>query len=223
VDLHEFGDWYHRIDLGDGLVTPGDRNQSRVFSLYADLLPRDLSGCSVLDLGANACGLSIEFAKRGASVVAVEKNPAYVRQGRFIIDHFGLNDLIEIKEDDAFNVSKLGRFDIVCCVGLIYHVRHMQLLLDMLSHVAKDYLLISSQTRAGDGWAMYNRGEDRNVVSGWEPTESLLSAMIKTAGFNAVELISTKPHPGETPGNICGNRSYYMARYSHTVPLPSIP
>jgi len=73
VGLHEFGDWYHRIDLGDGLVTPGDRNQSLVFSLYADLLPRDLSGCSVLDLGANACGLSIEFAKRGASVVAIEK------------------------------------------------------------------------------------------------------------------------------------------------------
>jgi hypothetical protein len=54
AEFTELAPWYHRIDLGDGLVTPGTRNQGLVFDLYRELLPSDLSGLTVLDLGANA-------------------------------------------------------------------------------------------------------------------------------------------------------------------------
>jgi tRNA (mo5U34)-methyltransferase len=87
------GNWYHRIDLGNGVVTPGIRNQALVFNVYEKHLPA-ISGLRVLDLGANACGLSIEFAKRGASVVAVERSPVYVEQARFVVSHLGLSDRI---------------------------------------------------------------------------------------------------------------------------------
>lgn len=220
------GKWYHRIDLGDGVVTPSDRDQSLTFSLYEPRLP-DLAGLRVLDLGANACGLSIEFAKRGAHVVAIELSYTYVRQAQFIIEHFGLKDRVEIVQGDLYSALAYGEFDIVCYVGLAYHVRHPQLALDMLSHVSRDTLLVSSQTIAGDGLVMRNRAvalkeRQNGELYGWEPTEALFGEMIAHAGFIEAELISTSPHPGERPGAILGNRSYFLARSGTKTSLPFV-
>ena len=90
------GKWYHRIELPDGTVTPGDRDQSLVFALYASLLPADLSSWSVLDLGANACGLTIEFARRGAAVTAVEYSKHYLDQAEFVLRATGLRERVSL-------------------------------------------------------------------------------------------------------------------------------
>lgn len=219
-----FGRWYHRIELPDGTVTPGDRDQSLVFDLYRPHLPSDLTDCTVLDLGANAGGLAIEFARRGAHVTAMDYSIHYLKQAEFVLQATGLADRVDLRLGNAFAVGSLAQtFDIVCYVGLSYHLRHPQLALDLLSHRCKELLLASSQTIVGDELNMRNRAmahpapghtlKDRPLgfLAGWEPTEQLFLDMMASAGFQNPTVVSTAPHPGETAGRKCGNRTYCVA------------
>jgi tRNA (mo5U34)-methyltransferase len=62
--------WYHTIDLGSGIVTPGDYDYRS--SLSAFQFPDDLRGMSVLDIGSATGFFAFEFERRGADVVSVE-------------------------------------------------------------------------------------------------------------------------------------------------------
>lgn len=227
MKFSQYGEWYHRIDMGGGVFTPGTRNQALVFNLYASRLPSDLAGARVLDLGANACGLSVEFARRGAKVVAIEHSEIYVRQARFVVEHLGLASAIEIHNGDLFSAIDHGEFDIVCYVGLSYHIRHPQLALDMLSWVCRGHLVASTQTDEGDALVMRNRASIaekrvRGELWGWNPTEKLFVEMIGHAGFKNAELVSSRPHPGERRGETLSNRSYFYARAGERAPLPFV-
>jgi len=62
--------WYHSIDLGNNLVTPG------VFDFRVNMeeyhFPKNMNGISILDVGAATGFFSFEFAKRKAIVTATE-------------------------------------------------------------------------------------------------------------------------------------------------------
>ena len=62
--------WYHTVDLGDGLVTPGLHDYRR--SLDEFHFPEDMSGMKVLDIGSATGFFAFEFKRRGAQVVSVE-------------------------------------------------------------------------------------------------------------------------------------------------------
>ena len=62
--------WYHVIDLGDGLVTPGLYDFRD--SLDRFLFPENMAGMRVLDVGSATGYFAFEFAKRGAEVTSVE-------------------------------------------------------------------------------------------------------------------------------------------------------
>lgn len=62
--------WYHTIDLGDGLVTPGLYDLRGTLGDYG--FPETMNELSVLDVGAATGFFSFELARRGARVVALE-------------------------------------------------------------------------------------------------------------------------------------------------------
>jgi tRNA (mo5U34)-methyltransferase len=62
--------WYHTIDLGNGLVTPGVYDYRS--NLEAFRFPENLKGKTVLDVGAATGFFSFELEKRGARVVSTE-------------------------------------------------------------------------------------------------------------------------------------------------------
>src|SRR5262245_29064139 len=62
--------WYHTIDLGDGLVTPGDYDYRYALPLYK--FPADMRGMNVLDVGSATGFFAFEFERRGAKVVSVD-------------------------------------------------------------------------------------------------------------------------------------------------------
>lgn len=72
--------WYHTVDLGAGLVTPGIHDYRDVLAAFG--FPADMSGMSVLDVGSATGFFSFEFARRGADVVSVEV-PAFESLDRF--------------------------------------------------------------------------------------------------------------------------------------------
>jgi tRNA (mo5U34)-methyltransferase len=62
--------WYHTIDLGNGLLTPGDYDYRSALPYYH--FPSDMRGMKVLDVGSATGFFAFEFEKRGATVVSVD-------------------------------------------------------------------------------------------------------------------------------------------------------
>jgi tRNA (mo5U34)-methyltransferase len=62
--------WYHTVDLGKGIVTPGDYDYRASLSNYR--FPDNMRGMRVLDVGSATGFFAFEFERRGADVVSVE-------------------------------------------------------------------------------------------------------------------------------------------------------
>ncbi|HXJ42958.1 MAG TPA: hypothetical protein VNH18_27000, partial [Bryobacteraceae bacterium] len=62
--------WYHAVDVGDGLVTPGIYDYRETIGQFG--FPENMSGMTVLDVGSATGFFAFEFERRGARVVSME-------------------------------------------------------------------------------------------------------------------------------------------------------
>ncbi|MEM8772447.1 MAG: magnesium protoporphyrin IX methyltransferase [Pseudomonadota bacterium] len=85
-----------------------------------DWLPEDLSGRRILDAGCGAGQLSIEAAKRGADVIAVDLSTSLLDLARERYRSADYRGSIEFKSGDMFD-SALGAFDYVVAMDSLIH------------------------------------------------------------------------------------------------------
>jgi tRNA (mo5U34)-methyltransferase len=144
------GPWFHNIDLGGGVWTAPDHFLGDYpgfkFRRFADAIPANLSGKTVLDIGCNAGFYSLEMKRRGAGrVIGIDRDDHYLEQARFATMTLGLGD-IEFRNLSVYDVAALGeRFDLVIFMGLLYHLRHPLLALDLIrEHVAGELMLFQT-------------------------------------------------------------------------------
>jgi tRNA (mo5U34)-methyltransferase len=149
--VRELGSWFHNIDLRGVKTAPhhflGDYPAIK-WRRFESALPADLRGRTVLDIGCNAGFYAIEMKRRGAArVVAIDSDPDYLAQARFAAEVSGVE--LEFRELSVYDVGTLGeRFDLVLFLGVLYHLRHPLLALDLIhSHVAHDLLVFQSMQR----------------------------------------------------------------------------
>jgi tRNA (mo5U34)-methyltransferase len=149
--IKALGPWFHNMNLNGVWTAPdhplGDYPAIK-WKRFASAVPADLSGRSVLDIGCNGGFYSIEMKRRGAQrVVGIDHDGDYLAQARFAADVLGLD--IEFRQLSVFDVAALGeRFDVVIFMGVLYHLRHPLLALDLIrAHVAKDMLIFQSMQR----------------------------------------------------------------------------
>jgi methyltransferase (TIGR04290 family) len=147
--VRSLGRWFHNIDLNGVKTAPdhflGDYPRIK-WERFAHAVPADLSGKSVLDVGCNAGFYSIEMKRRGAArVVAIDSDETYLEQGRFAAAVCGFDD-IEFRMMDVYDTGQLGeQFDLVLFMGVLYHLRHPLLALDILRDtVVGDMMLFQS-------------------------------------------------------------------------------
>ena len=143
--------WFHNMDVG-GVRTAPDHflfdYPNGKFQRFAGALPADLTGKSVLDIGCNAGFYSMEMKRRGAArVLGVDWDERYLAQARLATEVAELD--IEFAKLSVYDVGSLGeRFDLVIFMGVLYHLRHPLLALDLIrEHVADDLLLFQSMLR----------------------------------------------------------------------------
>ena len=67
--------WYHTIELGKNLTTPGCYDYRPSLPLFQ--FPPDMNGMRILDVGSATGFFSFEFEKRGAEVFSVEVPSLY--------------------------------------------------------------------------------------------------------------------------------------------------
>lgn len=204
------GPWFHNLDL-DGVQTAGDHFlgdfPGAKWRRFQHALPEDLSGKTVLDIGCNAGFYSIEMKRRGCRrVVGIDFDPRYLAQARLAAQVTGLD--IEFHEMSVYDVARLGeRFDIVLFMGVLYHLRHPLLALDLIrAHVATDLLVFQSLQCGSDEVypvaADYDFSETAHFddpgypkmhlveheyahdwTNWWIPNAACSAAMLRTAGF----------------------------------------
>ncbi len=145
------GAWFHNIDLGGVQTAPdhflGDYPAVK-WRRFAHAIPADLTGRSVLDIGCNGGFYAIEMKRRGAArVLGVDSDADYLAQARFAAEVTGCE--IEFRNLSVYDLGALGeRFDLVLFMGVLYHLRHPLLALDLIhEHVAKDLLVFQSMQR----------------------------------------------------------------------------
>ncbi len=168
--------WFHNIDLGDGVVTApdhflGDYPRFK-FERFAHALPADLSGKTVLDIGCNAGFYSVEMKRRGAArVVGIDSDDRYLAQARLACTALGF-DNIEFRNLSVYDVAALGeRFDLVIFMGVLYHLRHPLLALDLIrEHVAGDMLLFQTMQRGSTEVADVPENHPFHMEGTFEPS-----------------------------------------------------
>jgi tRNA (mo5U34)-methyltransferase len=105
----------------------------------------------VLDIGCNAGFYSIEMKRRGADrVVGIDSSDVYLNQARFAAEVCGAK--LELRRMSVYQVEALHeRFDLVLFMGVLYHLRHPLLALDLLrEHVVKDMLIFQTLQRGSE-------------------------------------------------------------------------
>ena len=149
--IRALGPWFHNMNLNGVWTAPdhplGDYPAIK-WRRFAHAIPADLSGKSVLDIGCNGGFYSIEMKRRGARrVVGIDHDADYLAQARFAAEVLALD--IDFRQLSVFDVALLGeRFDVVIFMGVLYHLRHPLLALDLIrAHVAGDILIFQSMQR----------------------------------------------------------------------------
>jgi tRNA (mo5U34)-methyltransferase len=215
--VRELGEWFHNLDLGGVKTAPnhflGDY-PSIVWSTISGALPARLDGLTVLDVGCNAGFFSLELKRRGAArVVGIDSDERYLAQARLASEVSGLE--LELRRLSVYEVAVLGeRFDLVLFMGVLYHLRHPLLALDLLhEHAVKDTLVFQSMLRGAQGalrvepdypfsereifdhpsWPRLHfveRAYANDWTNWWIPNRACAEAMLRSAGFEP------RPVPG---------------------------
>jgi tRNA (mo5U34)-methyltransferase len=209
----ELGPWFHNIDLHGVQTAPdhflGDYPAAH-WRTFENAIPWDLHGRRVLDVGCNAGFFAIRMKERGAArVVGIDSDERYLEQARFAAGVLGTE--IEFRQLSVYEVGRIGeRFDIVLFMGVLYHLRHPLLALDLLhEHVADGTLVFQTMLRGSgevrpvepdypfEERAVFDRPDFPKLhfiekkyagdpTNWWIPNRAAAEAMLRSAGFALV-------------------------------------
>ena len=168
-----------------------------------------------LDIGCNAGFYAFELAKRGASVLAVDHDPHYLVQAKWARAQLGLDERVQLRELGVYDLGELDeRFDLVLFMGVLYHLRHPLLALDLVADRVAGTLVLQTLTmdeeheepprtavppdltikqrrRLRDpGWPAMAFVEHRmadDPTNWWVPNGAAVEAMVRSTGLSVVD------------------------------------
>jgi tRNA (mo5U34)-methyltransferase len=205
------GHFHSPFDFGHGMVTrPGHVQRRFLRRLRLLQIPADLTGKTVLDIGAWDGYFSFEFERRGAKRVlaidsfAWDQRPSGFPRGLdcFLLAREFYGSKVDYRRMDVHDLSPdvIGTFDLVFCAGVLYHMRHPLLVLEKIRSVAANQLILETHQLIpalhehvplirffpGD-----EQSEVRPVSTGGFPTQSWVAHALEAAGFARHEFIYT--------------------------------
>jgi len=197
--------WHHSIDLGGGVVTTGNKSLSNCAAEASLIFDRvDLSGRTVLDVGAWSGFFSFEAKRRGAArVLATDSycwsHPQICGREAFDLARSALGVDVDSREIDVadLSVEAVGEFDVVLYLGAFYHRYDAIEALATVARLAKHVLIVETHLDLRDidipAMAFYPERELNNdPTNWWGPNEHCMQALQVNHGFKDIEI---SPHP----------------------------
>ena len=211
--LVEGVDWYHTLELGGGIVTPGLFDHRSYVARYG--LPDDISGLRALDIGAQDGFWSFELERRGASVTSLDLSdpaqldwPAHLRpegtrreaggfplaeRRAFDIAHRALGSSVKRVDMSVYDATPErlgGTFDLVFSGSILMHLRDPVLALERMAALCSGRLVIAEEYSRRLEWlpgagAAEFRGES-SWMTWWIPASRTWLSMVRCAGFEDV-------------------------------------
>lgn len=231
-EIARLAPWFHNLHLPDGTQTApehwlGDFPRFKWDQLAASL-PDDLAGWTALDIGCNAGFYSVELARRGAAVTALDTDPRYLRQAHWAVQQFGLERSIQLVHGQVYDVARWEQsFDLILFMGVFYHLRYPLLALDLLARRTRRLLVFQSLTLAendppaeprdynilqrdrlsGSGWprmAFIEKTFQGDPTNWWVPNAPAVEALLRSSGLELTaapghELYIARPGRSSSP------------------------
>lgn len=191
--------WWHSFELPDGSLIegvcdlPGLKNRIAQFPI-----PSDLRGKRALDIGTWDGWFAFEMERRGADVVAIDcwDNPRF-REMRARLD-----SRVQYLQMDVYELDpkRVGQFDIVLFMGVLYHLKHPLLALEKVCSVTGDLAAVDSfvlqekhrpdaEVERRPIMEFFETDEFGGQTDNWVgPSLPCLTAFCRTAGFARVEV-----------------------------------
>jgi hypothetical protein len=156
----------HNIRLDDGSETKPDQGFlmaddewcSSALRLVRALYPRGLRGVRIADLGCLEGGFSVAFARAGMRTLGLEVRESNYRKCLYVKDRVRLPNL-RFVNDDAWNLGRHGRFDVIFCCGLLYHLDRPVEFIRMLSGLCDKALILNTHFATARANPHYPLGE----------------------------------------------------------------
>lgn len=197
--------WWHSFDLPDGTRIDGVHGVEFLKQRITQFpIPNDLHGQRVLDIGTWDGWYSFEMERRGADVMAIDNwdNP------RFREVHARLGSRVDYRQMDMYDLTpeRIGRFDIVLFMGVLYHLKHPLLALERVCALTTEMAAVESFVLQ-EKHRPHENVEKRPIMEFYEtddfggqtdnwvaPSLPCLLAFCRTAGFARVELCKVVEH-----------------------------
>lgn len=212
AEASRYAPWFHNVHLADGSETAPEHPlgdfPSCIWTQLQSHLPDDLEGWTALDVGCNSGFYSIELARRGAEVTAVEPDPHFLAQARWMVRQNGLEGRIHFLDWGVYELVRLGMtYDLVFFMGVFYHLRHPLLALDILSRMTRRLMVFQTLSMPGaevvppvadldfnersamldEGWpkmAFIERSLAGDPTNWWAPNHACIEAMLRSCGLH---------------------------------------
>jgi tRNA (mo5U34)-methyltransferase len=208
-NVRALGDWFHNLDLHGVQTAPnhflGDFPNIK-WKYIQSVVPQDLSGATVLDIGCNGGFYSLQMKMRGAAhVLGIDIDERYLRQARFAAKTLDVD--IQFLRCSVYDVDVIpGHFDYVIFMGVFYHLRYPTFALDKVVKKVGGQLLFQTMIRGSEQVAAWEknypfwnrdifRKEDfpcmyfiENSYAGdptnwWIPNASAVEAVLRSSGL----------------------------------------
>jgi tRNA (mo5U34)-methyltransferase len=213
-EIAALGPWFHNLHLPDGVQTAPDHPLGDFprfkWRRLAPHLPEDLTGWSALDIGCNAGFYSFELARRGADVTGIDSDPHYLRQAAWAAERLPIGNRVRFRRRQVYDLARdERRYDLVLFMGVLYHLRHPLLALDLVAARTNTMLVLQTLTMPGDaaieppddlslgererlldpGWpamAFIERRLADDWTNWWAPNLACLEAMARSGGLAVI-------------------------------------
>jgi 2-polyprenyl-3-methyl-5-hydroxy-6-metoxy-1,4-benzoquinol methylase len=217
--IDSFPRWHYQFDLKGQLTPIFDKEIIRrhvqrkkyFFDPLVQFFGGSLKGKRVLDLGCNAGYWALHAAQSGCDfVLGVDGRSMHVDQANFV---FEVNEIEKSRyqfiQKDIFDLdpATLGQFDIVFCLGIMYHISKPMSLMESMSRMSNDILLIdttlSQATDSSFLVAHESLDEPRNAID-YElvliPTKLAVVEMAQQFGYKTLVLKPTHLEDADAEG-----------------------
>ena len=167
-------------------------------------IPDDLTGWSVLDIGAWHGFFSFECERRGADRVLAVDRYAWDRFGmeEFLSARARLGSAVEHCHADVHELDPddIGQFDLVLLLGVFYHLRNPLAALERIAGVTRRLLICETHVLLPFVHERYPLvpffpGDEHAEEGRYEmcamPTLAALTQMLQSVGFSEVETVYT--------------------------------